>query len=118
MIFGIGNITENNFSGSFLISLNDAQLDTADTSWVLLVLRTGLAGTVIYIAMSVVFLVECFYNKNPNKWPLAIYVSLSLLILSFSSSFFSRGYFWFFPCIALASLNNSSETDKNELTND
>jgi len=116
-IFGIGNVTEKNFSGSFLISHNEAQLDTADSSWVLLVLRTGLAGTIIYITMSVVFIVECIHYKNPNKWPLIIYISLSLLILSFSSSAFSRGYFWVFPSVALASLYNPPESNDKELIN-
>lgn len=105
-IFGVGNVTEQNFPYVFTIGIADksgmvTQLDTGDIAWSLLFLRLGLLGTVIYIFYYVSILIR-FYRfrlKNPVAVTMFSYLFVTFFIVTFASSDIASGQFWLFPVI-------------------
>jgi hypothetical protein len=95
MIFGAGLLPEDSKKVDKLFDFNiglleelsgsTIQLDTADISYSLLLLRYGYAGTFIYL-MIYIYLMIFFYKKRDNPYGL---FSFLFLFFSFGVSFFS-----------------------------
>ena len=95
MFFGAGLIPENSplvermfdFKIGLLAELTEStvQLDTADISYSVLLLRLGYTGTFLYL-MLIVYFIVFFYKKRENRYAL---FSFLYLILSMGVSFFS-----------------------------
>ncbi len=105
-IFGIGNITEQNFPYVFTIGIRDeygmvTQLDTADIAWSLLFLRLGFIGTIIYIAYYINILIRFYKFKliSPLSATMFVYLFITITIISFASSDIAAGQFWIFPIL-------------------
>ena len=79
-----------------------AQLDTGDIAWALLLLRLGLVGTLIWCGLSMVF-IRCFYKKRNDSLsvPLISYLLLNLFVLSFASTTIYNGVYWVVPLICM-----------------
>ncbi|MCZ7604189.1 MAG: hypothetical protein M5R37_15100 [Melioribacteraceae bacterium] len=90
IMFGIGGISEQNLQRSlFDIGIIDEttgltqQLNTGDNAWVLLFLRFGLLGSLIYI---ITILFQLFYNYFKLQSSLYKHIGLSYLIFLFLRS--------------------------------
>ncbi len=109
IVFGIGNIQESDFKQRlFHIGLNKKkgggvnQVDTSDIAWMLLFLRYGYLGTIIYICTIFFSAIRLFYrNKaHPAGFSVLVYVLVSLFFLSYTSSAIATSFFWLMPfCI-------------------
>lgn len=107
LIFGIGNVTEDNFHGSFQVGHvnqdgEQAQLDTGDIAWALAFLRLGLIGTILWVGLSIVFTMSFIRKKDERlSIPLASYLLLNLFVLSFAGTTIYNGVYWVIPLICL-----------------
>jgi hypothetical protein len=114
-IFGVGNITEQNFPYIFKTGLRNesgivTQLDTADIAWTLLFLRLGFLGTFIYLIFYVNILFKFYKLKfsNPLVITTFVYLFINLSIISFASSNIATGQFWIFPILIYYHLEKTS----------
>jgi len=106
VLFGVGNITEQNFPYVFTIGLRDefgmvTQLDTADIAWSLLFLRLGFLGTIIYVIYYVNLLIRFYKLRliSPLSITMFVYLFITITIISFASSDIASGQFWLFPIL-------------------
>lgn len=105
-IFGIGNITDENFPNIFYIGLKYEsgrvmQLNTPDIAWLLLFIRLGLLGTFVYLIFYTIVLIKFYRIRVSN--PLAIatfaYLFINLTLISFASWDIAYGEFWLLPIL-------------------
>ncbi len=113
-IFGVGNITEQNFPYIFKTGLRNesgivTQLDTADIAWSLLFLRLGFLGTFIYLIFYVIMLFKLYKLKfsNPLGITTFVYLFINLTVISFASSNIATGQFWIFPVLIYYTINKN-----------
>lgn len=106
-MFGIGNLTEDQFKGDFQIGHIDSegrqlQLDTGDISWALVFLRLGIVGTVLWIGLTLMF-VWCFMRRRDDLYsiPLVSYLLLNLVVLSLAGTTMYMAPYWIVPLICL-----------------
>lgn len=115
-VFGIGNIQESDLKQQlFHIGLKSknggvTQLDTGDIAWVLLFLRFGYLGTLIYIGTIFFSMVRLFFinRKSPLGFATLLYVLCSLLLLSYTSSAIASSFFWLVPILAIRLLPSTN----------
>ncbi len=105
-IFGLGNVTEQNFPHIFYIGLKDVsgytiQLDTADIAWSLLFIRLGFIGVFIYLVFYFNILIKFYRLRHQDQLALTmfVYLFIMLFIISFASSDIANGQFWLFPVL-------------------
>ena len=115
LVFGIGNVTEDHFKGTFQIGHIDsegemAMLDTGDIAWALALLRLGLLGTVLWVGLSLVF-VWCFHKRKEEFYsiPLISFLLLNLLVLSLAGTTSYMGTYWIVPLISLSIVHQTEE---------
>ena len=106
VIFGIGNITEENFPNVFYIGLRFEsgrilQLTTPDIAWQVLFIRLGFLGTLIYLVFFTKILTTFYRLKSTNPIALTafIYLFINLVIISFVSWDIANGWFLLFPVL-------------------
>lgn len=115
-VFGIGSIQESDLKQQlFHIGLKSknggvTQLDTGDIAWVLLFLRFGYLGTLIYIGTIFFSMVRLFFinRKSPLGFATLLYVLCSLLLLSYTSSAIASSFFWIVPILAIRLLPSTN----------
>ena len=105
-LFGIGSIREQEFPTTFKVGLYNSQigrptqLDTSDIAWAQLVLRLGILGTLIL--MAIWFKLICLSRYCSNSFGKAVYIYLCIsFLLSFCGPNFSQGNYWFFMIVLL-----------------
>ena len=105
-IFGLGNISEENFSEVFEIGLLEesgriTQLDTGDIAWSTFFIRLGLLGTVFYLFIFVRLLLNFYRIQKYNSLALVtfVYLLVNLTIMSFASSSMATGQFFLLPVL-------------------
>ena len=122
-IFGIGNITEEDFPNTFYIGLRYEsgrvmQLVSPDIAWSTFFLRLGFVGTIIYLIFYVSITIK-FYRLRLNN-PIAlitfVYLFINLTMISFVSYDIANGQFWLFPVLlyyAISKKKSNENYDKN-----
>lgn len=127
VLFGIGNVTEDQFPEIFRFGLPNEkgginQLDTGDIAWAILFLRLGFLGTIIYLLIYLRLLKKLFCFVKQNKLVLAMYIYLviNLFLLTFSGAAITQGHFWILPFLVYTLINNKqyneSSIDNNSYT--
>lgn len=107
LLFGIGNVTEDNYRGNFQVGLRTedggiTQLDTGDIAWALTFIRLGLLGTLLWVGLSLFFV----WGGSRRKYeqyaiPLISFLLLNLLVLSTAGTSCYQGVYWVVPLICL-----------------
>lgn len=113
-IFGIGFITEKNYSGQFTMGLrNDngeiIQLDTADIAWSLFFLRLGLLGTFLYTMIYIKLLKYFFKNRSIFYGESGFHFLLFSFFLTLASAAMVNGSFFIIPAL-LYKLTKTTKT--------
>ncbi len=115
-VFGIGNIQESDLKQQlFHIGLKSknggvTQLDTGDIAWVLLFLRYGYLGTLIYIGTIFFSMIRLFFQnrKSPLGFATLLYVLCALILLSYTSSVIASSFFWIVPILIIRLLPSTN----------
>ena len=115
-VFGIGNIQESDLKQQlFHIGLKSknggvTQLDTGDIAWVLLFLRYGYLGTLIYIGTIFFSMIRLFFQnrKSPLGFTTLLYVVNALILLSYTSSVIASSFFWIVPILIIRLLPSTN----------
>lgn len=123
-LFGIGNITEENFAETFIIGLQDdnarvVQLDTADIAWAIFFIRLGFLGTLIYLMVYYKVLIKLYSSIKQNGLCLAILVFLiiNFFPLSLVQTTITQGQFWIFPFLIHNYINNNKINEYTQSNN-
>lgn len=105
-IFGLGNITEENFPEIFDIGLwgksgRIIQLDTADISWSTFFIRLGFLGTFLYLIFIVRLLIYFYQIRSHNYLATTtfVYLFINIIFISFVSSSIATGQFLLLPIL-------------------
>jgi len=105
-IFGLGNISEENFSEVFEIGLLEesgriTQLDTGDIAWSIFFIRLGLLGTILYLFIFVRLLLNFYRIRKHNSLARVtfVYLLVNISIMSFASSSMATGQFFLLPIL-------------------
>ena len=102
ILWGIGNIPDEFFPEIFKIGLPNietgkpTQLDTADISWPLLVLRLGYLGTFLFLFFLMRCLKVSLSVKSPFGSVIYVYFVVQYLLLSFTGSYTAIGFNYMF----------------------
>jgi hypothetical protein len=105
-VFGIGNITEENFPEYFNIGLvseegRTSQLDTGDIAWSIFFLRLGFVGTLLFLFFYVRVIIHAFGFRRQSDLAavLFVYLFMELTLGSITSTSIATGAFWLFPLL-------------------
>lgn len=107
LLFGLGNVTEDNYHGNFQVGLKTEdggimQLDTGDIAWALTFIRLGLLGTLLWVGISLMFVWGASRRKYEQyAIPLISFLLLNLLILSTAGTTCYQGVYWVVPLICI-----------------
>lgn len=114
LLFGVGSVPSDEFSGHIFSINPDSPFDSGDISWTAIVCRSGVLGTILFIYLCVVVALYFFKNKRFSKYglPMAAYVVIWIFPMSFAGSNMQFGQFWILPLI----FANMVAKDKNERT--
>jgi hypothetical protein len=102
-IFGMGFITESMFDKNlFSIGLKDEygntiQLDTADISWSILIIRYGFLGTVLLTYFIAFFVYFFFKYREITYAKIGLCYMISILLISFASSMLTAATTFIIP---------------------
>lgn len=114
-LFGVGSIPSDEFTGHQFRIASIQAFESGDISWVGIVCRTGMVGTVFFIYMTIVIIRFFFKNKRKSLYalPMAAYVTIWLFPMSFAGSNMQFGQFWILPLI-FANMVVKDKNEKNE----
>lgn len=114
-LFGVGSIPSDEFTGHRFRIASIQAFESGDISWVGIVCRTGMVGTVFFIYITIVIIRFFFYNKSKSLYalPMAAYVTIWLFPMSFAGSNMQFGQFWILPLI-FANMVVKDKNEKNE----
>ena len=114
ILFGVGLIHENNIQQLFIIGLRDSitgkitQIESADVSWAISVLRYGIVGSVLLLISFLKYLK--FFSKHlKTEYGIIgfLYIILSLLS-SFITNQYAYGIYWMIPLLLINYLSHNN----------
>ena len=107
IFFGVGFIHENSIQQLFIIGLKDSitgkitQIESADISWAITVLRYGIVGTILLL-MSFMKYLKFFSKHLKTEFGIIgfLFIILSLLS-SFITNQYAYGIYWMIPLLLI-----------------
>jgi hypothetical protein len=115
-VFGIGNITEENFPEYFTIGLvseegRTSQLDTGDIAWSIFFLRLGFVGTLLFLVFYVKVIFDAFGFRRQSDLAavLFVYLLIELTLGSLTSTSIAKGSFWLFPLLIYCNIKPAED---------